>query len=180
MLDLPVSQLRAVPDHRALKFCCLCCPAHICWASSETPTLLKVSQARDIPDRPFHIQQCRGFLTKLGCRSGLINSSVLSLAMATSMEIRDTIFLVWSWTSFSLNKKFNGACEQSFTFLTLHEICDADIRFLKLTSILSLAGVGTRAVALGQVALEQDSEESDSACLLWFFPRLLIIAGDTK
>lgn len=35
-------------------------------------------------------------------------------------------------------------------------------------------------MTLGQMALEQDFEESGNACLLWFFPRLLIIAGNTR
>lgn len=45
---------------------------------------------------------------------------------------------------------------------------------LELASILSLAVVGTGTVTLGQMAPEQDFEGSDSACLLWFFPRLLV------
>lgn len=51
---------------------------------------------------------------------------------------------------------------------------------LELASILSLAAVGTGTVTLVQMALEQDFEGSDSACLLWFFPRLLVTARHTK
>jgi len=47
LLDLPVSQLRAIPDDRALKLCCLrCCPAHIRWASSETLAWAEACQTK--------------------------------------------------------------------------------------------------------------------------------------
>lgn len=168
LLDLPVSQFRAVPEDRAVKLCCLwCCPAHMYRASSETLALAKACQIKAISDRPFHNQECRDFLTKLGCRSNLLigfSLNSFAFAMATKHRDRRYYLLGWPWANFSLNNNFNRACKQSFAVLSLHKNCDAGIGSLERASILSLAAFGTGTVMLDRTALERDFWGRGSVC----------------
>lgn len=102
--------------------------------------------------------------------------------MALKHRDKKCYHLVGPSANFSLNKDFNRGCKQGCAFLSLHENCGASIGSLEFASILSLVAERAGAVTLSHTITSLEPTSGEAAVSLpglRFFPRLLIIAGDT-
>lgn len=158
-----------------------CCPFPIHRASLESLALAIACQIKAIA--AFHVTWCANFLSKPRSNP-LISFRFNSFVPVMALKHRDKkcYHLVGPSANFSLNKDFNRGCKQGCAFLSLHENCGASIGSLEFASILSLVAERAGAVTLSHTITSLEPTSGEAAVSLpglRFFPRLLIIAGDT-